>query len=334
MTHGELQKIILTCIPSESLKRAIRERNILFEYPDLLTVAYRYARTFDERIRFLELIAAHADEEVSVAARRIDDYEKRKLTDLKTPAAGEVYELTVTERGKYEHRQLCDSFETALSLFLRFMKEYFKADDPKEAADEIRHAAIIRRKMAKAEDETDLAHGFDDETIWGTLNPAGEIEKVDNDLYDRCPDGAKKTEPEDDEYTACDLCDKICPYDRVVPFPEYLKNGDIVRCREDGETMTCVWLRTDSDEPDDNIERYYVLHLNGKSMKERIWRNPETKYDVFFNAHYHPSAPDTEKIEISDLDEETREIYLDFMRFYEEYEREREIARQKGESGE
>ena len=121
MTHAELQENVLTCIPSESLKKAIRERNILFEYSDLLTVAYRYARTFDERLRFLELIAAEADEEASAAARRIIEYENRKLSDLKTPVAGEVYELTVTERSKYEHRQMCDSFETAQSLFRRFV---------------------------------------------------------------------------------------------------------------------------------------------------------------------------------------------------------------------
>lgn len=63
-------------------------------------------------------------------------------------------------------------------------------------------------------------------------------------------------------------------------------------------------------------------------------RNPETKYDVFFSAHYHSAAPNAEKIDITEFDDNTRDIYEDFMRFYAEYEREREIEMRKGESGE
>lgn len=333
MTHAEIQETILTCLSSKSLKRAIRERNLLFEYPDLLTIAYRYHRSFDELLCFLDLLSEHAESETAEAAKRILVYQKRQYERFITPCPGEVYELVVKEKCKYEHRALCASFKSAMSLHGKFMKEYFKEDEEEKAA---AHSAILKRRIAADTEEISCQCGLDDESFGCRLAADGEIRELYDDQYDVCPDGGIMVQPEDEDYSACDLCKKICPHpwERVVPFPEYLKNGDIVRCREGRETMTCVWLKTDSDAPDDNIERYYVLHLNGESMTDRIWHDFETKYDVFFSAHHHPSAPETEKIDISELDENTRAIYEDFMRFYEEYEREREEqrAKQKGES--
>lgn len=333
MTHAELQNTILTCIPSESLRRAIRERKLVFEYRDLMTVAYRYARNFDERVRFLDLLAAQADAETAEAARRIAAQQRRMMETFLAPCPGEVYELIVKEKSHYTHRALCASFETAKRLHQKFLDDYC-GDDEEERAE--MSASVLKRRIAENVEGMDCRQGLDDEAFYCNLTADGAIAEFDDDGWDICPDGQERVQPEDDECSACDLCKKICPhsYKSVPPFPVYLKNGDIVRCREYGETMNCVWLKTDSDAPDDNIERYYVLHLNGKSMKDRIWHNPETKYDVFFSAHYHPAAPNAEKIEISDLDEETREIYLDFMRFFEEYERERkeQLAEQKGES--
>lgn len=333
MTHRELQEIILTCIPSESLKQAVRGRNLLFEYADLLTIAYRYHRTFDELLCFLDLLGEHADAETAEAARRIAARQGRMMETFLAPCPGEVYELTVREKGGYTHRVLCASFETAKRLHKKFLDDYCGDDEEKRAETS---ASVLKRRIADNVEGMDCRQGMDDEAFYCNLTADGAIAEFDDDEWNACPDGGTKAEPEDDEYTSCDLCGKICPgsYNRVVPFPDYLKSGDIVRCREGRKTMTCVWLKTESEAPDDNIERYYVLHLNGKSMTERIWHNPETKYDVFFSAHHHPSAPETERIEISELDENTRDIYEDFVRFYEEYEREREIERQKGESGE
>lgn len=335
MTRAELQETILTCLSSESLKRAIRERNLLFGYPDLLTIAYRYHRTFDELLRFLDLIAAQADEGTAEAAKRIAARQRWMMETFLAPCPGEVYELTVREKGGYTHRALCASFDTAKRLHQKFLDDYC-GDNGEERAET--SASVLKRRIAGSAEGMDCRQGLNDEAFYCNLTTDGVIAEFDDDEWNACPDGETKAEPEDEDCTACDLCGKICPgsYNRVVPFPLYLKSGDIVRYREGRETMTCVWLRTDSDAPDDNIERYYVLHLNGKSMTERIWHDPETKYDVFFSAHYHPSAPETEKIEITELDEETRDIYEDFMRFYAEYEREREkqLEEKKGEDDE
>lgn len=335
MTHTELQETILTCIASESLKRAVRERNLLFGYPDLLTIAYRYHRSFDEMLCFLDLLGRQADAETAEAARRIVARQRRMMETFLAPCPGEVYELTVKEKCGYTHRALCASFEAAKRLHKKFLDDYC-GDDEEERAET--SASVLKRRIAENVEGMDCRQGLNDEAFYCSLTADGAIVEFDDDERDVCPDGEKRVQPEDEEYSACDLCRKICPhpYKRVVPFPEYLKNGDIVRCKDGGETKDCVWLKTDSDAPDDNIERYYVLDLGGESMKERIWHNPGTKYDVFFSAHFHPSAPNAEKIEITDLDKETREIYLDFMRFFEEYEREREkqLAEKKGEGDE
>ena len=120
MTHRELQEIILTCIPSESLKQAVRERNLLFGYPDLLTIAYRYHRTFDELLSFLDLLGGQADAETAEAAKRIAARQRRMMETFLEPCPGEVYELTVQEKGGYTHRALCASFETAKRLHQKF----------------------------------------------------------------------------------------------------------------------------------------------------------------------------------------------------------------------
>ncbi len=331
MTHADLQEAILACIPSESLKRAIRERKLIFEYPDLLSIVYRYARTFVEKSRLLSLLCGHADRETAEAAGRILAHEKIMYERFVTTSPGETYELVIEEKGGYEHRALCGSFETVLRLHQKFLKEYFKEDEAEISASQ---SFVLKRRIAQDEGKINCGRGLDDESFSCLLTPDGQIKELNDDQWDVCPDGGIRVQPEEEEYSACDLCGKICPHPhkRVVPFPEYLKDGDIVRCRVYGETMISVWMRTDSEEPDDNIERYCVLHLNDKSMTERIWHDPKTKYDVFFSAHHHPSAPETEKIDISELDEKTRDIYEDFMRFYKEYERERELAKQEGES--
>lgn len=330
MTYAEIQETILTCISSKSLKQAIKDRKLLFEYSELLTVAYRYARSFGERLRFLSLLGEHADAETAEAAKRILAHQKGLYERFVTPCSGEVYELVVGEKNDFEHRVLCASFEMAMRLRGKFFAEYFGEDEEERAA---AHSAILRRRIARDAENMDCRFGADDEVFRCRLTADGEIRDLSDDQYGVCPDGVDRSHLEDEDHDACEVCGRICPEFRAVPFPVYLQSGDLIRWTDiTGKETIGVWLKTDSSAPDDNVERYYALDLMGKSMQNRIWQDPERRYDVFFTAHEHPLAPEAEKAELSELDENTREVYEDFMRFYEEYERERETEKQKGES--
>lgn len=280
MHRQQLQQEFMVCIWSKDLRGYIAEHNYTFTDAQLVSLAYHFAPTYDERIRLLQLLSDHAPD-VSEFAGRCISFQKSCLEQFCRHAENEIYELRIKEDpDAYEDRYLCESYQTALDMIDGFYREYDFSPEKDTARYEIAKRKILRATDAFQEDELqscDLGAGkvLISAELWsGEDDPKNEITDVE--------------------------------------FPGFIPHLSAVRYRRgDNSIHRGVCLAGDNF-PSDSC---YVIPLESEMIKSRDYDK-----HLGCHWHEHIPGPNIEVLPIEDLTDEEKGNYSAFVQYWKHRE--------------
>lgn len=289
MNHQQLQREVLSCIWSRDLKKYLEASGHVFTEMELLGIAYRFAPTYEERLRLLRLLADHSTS-VAEYARRCIAWQQKCLALFCRAGACELYELRIKDApDAYEERYLCAAYDTALEMIGAFYKEY-----ECEATEASRYT-IAKRKILQAggafqEDELGLC----------VLGPGKTLISVDlwTDETENGPCG----------HSCCD-CGNTCIECLDIYFPAFLPDRSAVRYHQpDGSVHYGVSLFGDGGLSD----TCYIIPLDSEMLVKR-------NYDAQWGYHWHEHipCPYVESVEAESLPADLRENYFAFLQYWE-----------------
>ncbi len=289
MKLPDLQETMTGLFRSESLKKKIYETSHTFSAEECLSIIYRYAKDFDERI-VLWTVLEKAAPSVSERAEKCINWQFDELDMLKKCGEGEVYELHIKETpSSYDERYLCTSFDAALDAIDAFYKEY----DFAEKCPETRYW-IVKRKLYGGKNDI-----FDEDFL-------GECTlDVHKNIIDITP--VSGTEYGECEYD-CEECEHICAEHIEVLFPNFLERFSPVKYYDaDGEEKYGIMpLRAN-----DLMDEYYIVPLD-IPIDDKC--DPE---ESCFWCHEHILPPFIEKITVDELPEDVKERYFSVRKYFE-----------------
>lgn len=274
----QLTDEIIDLLPSESLRRTIREGHFTFSQPDLLRIIFNHAETFDQRIAYMERLAEVADTEVADYTRKSIAWQKDILARFMKVDPDEVYELEIDCGGGFKETFICSTYDAALRLIDLFYDEY--GDVGAEETDQTRYT-ITKRRIHDGNPERAY---FEDQEAFCILGPKKRVLTVE-DFTSPAPDDT-------DCDGVCLHCQKMCLFDDIL-FPRFWKNGDVVSYT-DSMGVRQMGICLDSEKYD-LLERVYVIPLNCEAFCYRDFENVHTYHD-----HIVPSLVDV--VDISQLD--------------------------------
>jgi hypothetical protein len=272
----QLTDEIIDLLPSQSLRRTIREGHFTFSQPDLLRIIFNHAETFDQRIAYMERFAEVADTEVADYTRKSIAWQKNILARFKEIQVGEVYELTIRCEGGWEEDFICSTYDAALRLIDLFYDEY--GDVGASESVDTRYTLVKRRIYDGAPDR---AYCEDQEAIC-VLGPGKRVLTVEDFIF---------SAPDDCD-GVCLHCQKMCLFDDIL-FPRFWKHGDVVSYT-DSKGVRQMGICLDSEKYD-LLERVYVIPLNCEAFCYRDFENAH-------NYHDHIVPPVVDVVDISQLD--------------------------------
>ena len=120
MNKQQLQQEILSCVWSTGFRKYIKEHNYIFTSTELLSIAYHFAPTYNERLRLLQLLADQAPGVSGLAARCIC-FQKECLEQFCRHGENEVYELRIKDDPDAYDRQ---ADELAKMFIENFSRKY------------------------------------------------------------------------------------------------------------------------------------------------------------------------------------------------------------------
>ena len=279
----ELYDRVLSLLPSEDLKEAIRRTGYRLSDWDLLAIAWRYAPDYDARIALLRELGEGLEEEYRAYVSRILDTQREMLEGFSLQEEGTVYELFVKETpDACDEGTLCRSYEEALRMIPLIYQEYPFCEE----GEETRYRVVKRRILS---DQT----GFlEDEMGEARLLPGKKL--YDVQLY------ALDHRPEECE-GGCVSCEFPCVGCHEVRFPTFVRHGDAVKYKRDpffgGQAFGIVF-----DLGEDASADCYVIPLDSLAVRYHDFEN-------IHNAHQHIPAPLVERVEPSALPEKLRADY-------------------------
>lgn len=280
----ELYRHILELLPSISLKEAIVEQNWKFSDADLLIIASRYARNFDERINFMMALERYFNGEMKDSIHRFVEMQNKMYQDFTTCVPGAIFELHIQETpDAHDERYICDSFETACKMIPKFYAEYGGTEN-----DTSRYEIVKRRIFT----ETDK---FAEDYIGSaTLLPGMVLYSVDMDGYSvQDCDGC------------CFDCKRTCFIGKECVFPCFVPDeGLIMFTNFTGEKKFGVVHHLEQD----TFEEYYVIPLDSERIRNHDFANT-------FYAHVHIAAPFAERISIDVLPTMMRADYMAYLEY-------------------
>lgn len=300
MNYDQLQKEILTCLRSETLKAQIEARGHVFTEKELLGIAFHYAPSFAERLRLLQLLADHAPT-VTDHAEKCIQWQKNCLERFKRHGVNELYELCIKDSpDAYEERYLCSSFETALEMIDGFYKEYDFVEESSLASYIIKKRKVLCSGEPFAEDhmgECALAAG---KILVSVDSVSGESE------FGPC-------------HGACADCRDQCIGCFEVCFPSCIADRAPARySAHEGKIEYGIHLDFSTSEMK---YEYYIIPFEGTMMESG-------DYDEQWGGHWHEHipAPHAEEVSVEDLPTEFRKRYDRFVawlndHFTENYKR-------------
>lgn len=282
-----LQKEILSCLWSADLKRYLEENPVDFSENDLLTMAYHFAPTFEERLRLLGLVAKHCPGVSDYAARCIA-WQRKCLNHFRRHSVDEVYELRILDKpGAYEERYLCESYEAALEMIDGFYAEYDFAPEAETVRYTIAKRSILHSGQPFREDE-----------LGEVILSAGKVLISVSDIPGESENGPCSH--------SCPKCAAPCIEIREVDsFPAFLLDRSPVRYRfPSGREEFGIHLRLNWNGPGAML---YIIPLDSEMMNERSFDK-----DWGWHWHEHISAPWVTSAPLSQLPEKLRENYKTF----------------------
>lgn len=283
-----LTQRILDLIPSEGLKRKLRETGFIPADSELLSLAFNYAPDFDTRLGLLRELETEFADEYAAYIKRLVEEQLATLERFKKPEPGVVFELHIKEEpDSFDERYLCGSYEAALRLIPLFFKEYGSVER------EFTRYRIVKRKVyCGREDEA-----FDEDELGEMeLLPGRVISSVDLwalHLSAECCRGE------------CFKCGLPCARNWELVFPCFIRHGDAVKWREQSGRVGYGIVLQREDAP---CEAYYVIPLDSEAVLLR-------DFDNVHDAHTHILAPLAERIDADELPEKLRAGYFAFREY-------------------
>ena len=277
----ELQRRIVSLIPSTSLKNQIKLTNHRLSDADLLSIAYRYATDFDTRIEFLQMLEQHFTGELRDYTSRLIQVQRQMLEVFWEPADNAAYELHIKDTpDAYDERYLCKSFDAALRIIPLFLKEY----DCEENA--LTRYTIVKRRIL-----TEEADFSEDELGELVLLAGMRVYSVKIWSLDHLP--------EDCSGGQCLECDRPCAACHETVFPQFIRHSDAVKFYDfSGKESYGIAFALDNLP----CSEYYVIPLDSEAVRYHDFAN-------LSNAHRHIPAPLAERIEEETLPKEMRADY-------------------------
>lgn len=282
---------IIGLLPSEGLKKKIKETGYGFTEKDLLYMIYGYAPDFEKRIEMLERFARTASPEIAKTALDMCEKERKNLEEFCKKSPDVVYELHIKETPhSYDEKYLCDSYETALAVIDMHFEEYESAEETEETRYTIEKKQVFSRKAGQ---------DFTEDSLMDCELGAGKVVKaVYNWSNNRCPEDC------DGE---CDECENLYPpsYTSIL-FPRFIYDRDIVRyTKYDGEVKYGIHIKSEGE---DATADYCVLNFDS----DMIYYHD---YSDDFWDHTHIEAPSIDRVTEADITEKQREDYRAFMEY-------------------
>ena len=277
----ELQKRIVSLIPSTSLKKQIKLTNHRLSDEDMLSIAYHYATDYDTRIELLQMLEQHFTGELRDYTARLIQVQRQMLEAFLTPEDNTVYELHIKYTpDTYDERYLCKSFDAALRIIPLFFKEY----DCEE--NELTRYTIVKRRILSEEAD------FSEDELGELVMLAGiRIYSVNIWSFDHKAEACSGQ---------CFGCNRPCADVHETNFPRFIQHGDAVKILDfSGKESYGIAFMLDNSPCS---ECYYVIPLDSDAVRYHDFTN-------IHDAHQHIPAPLTERIEEQDLPEEMREDY-------------------------
>lgn len=280
MNKQQLQQEVLSCIWSADLRKYIAEKSYIFSNMELLSIAYHFAPTYDERLRLLHLLAEYAPDVSELAARSIR-FQHDCLERFRQQGENEVYELCIKDDpDAYEERYLCASYQTALDMIDGYYREYELVPQK----DTVRYV-ITKRKVLRSAD------AFQEDELQVCELGAGKV-LISAEIW--CDENDPKKEMTD------------------VEFPRFIPHLSAVRYRkEDNRICWGVCLAGD-DLPADSC---YVIPLDSEMLKSRDYDK-----HLCYHWHEHIPGPNIEEIPADALEEEEKGNYLAFVQYWRQRE--------------
>lgn len=284
----KLQKEILGCFTSEKFRQRLKD--YVFTEKELLSIAYHYAPSFDERLRLMRLLAEHAPS-VSDQAERCIAWQKNILERFQQCHDTVVYELHIkTCPQSYEDRYLCRSFETALEMLDGYCKEYDIKESP-YASYEIVKRKILQSGQPFAEDCVQICE----------LNAQREVLTIYRGFESDSEYGSCSVE--------CDECSHPCISMTHVSFPVFISDRAPVRFFERGEYPRYgIHLNFDHAE---KLDEYYIIPFDSATIAR-------SEFDDFW-CHAHIRCPYAEEVSAEELPPEFQLGYERFVAWLSEH---------------
>lgn len=280
MNQQKIQEEILSCVWSDDLKNYIKEHNYIFSSTELLSIAYHFAPTYNERLRLLQLLVDYAPD-VSEFAIQCIRFQNDCLEQFFQHGDNEVYELRIKDDpDAYEERYLCANYQTALDMIDGFYREYDFAPEK----DTVRYV-ITKRKVLQSTDVFQEDELQECELGPGKVLISAEIWRDEND---------PKKEIED------------------VEFPSFIPHLSAVRYRK-GDSSICRGVcLAGGTFPSDSC---YVIPLDDKLLKSR-----DHEKHLGYHWHEHIPGPNIEVLTVEDLTDEEKSDYFAFVQFWKKRE--------------
>lgn len=283
MDAQQLQKEIVDCLWSKGLKTAIAEEGVVFSEEELLALACGYARSFDERLHLLRLLADRGSDH----AARCILWQNRSLEAFRAGGDNKIYELRIKcEPDAYEERYLCASFDAALEMIDGFWQEY----DFSPETERTRYVIEKRRILRSGEP-------FREDSLGECILSSGKVLVSVDGLRDESENGPC---PHD-----CSDCATSCVANIEVSFPAFLPERTPVRwCAPDGAVKYGVHLNFRHAK---EMDFCYIIPFDTELLTGR-------DYESHWGGHWHEHilCPYVEEVPADQLPEKLREDYCAF----------------------
>ena len=276
----ELQRRIVSLIPSTSLKKQIKLTNYRLSDADMLSTAYRYANDYDTRMELLQMLEQHFSGELRDYTSRLIQVQRQMLESFLEPEDNAVYELHIKDTpDAYDERYLCKSFDAALRIIPLFFQKYHCEENASS-----RYTIVKRRVLSETDD-------FSEDELGELVLLAGmRVYSVSIWSLEHQAEACSRD---------CQACNRPCVICHEAIFPQFIRHGDAVKFYDiSGQESYCIAFSLD-DQP---CSDYYVIPLDSDAVCYRDFVN-------IHNAHHHIPAPLTERIEEEAIPEKMRADY-------------------------
>ena len=294
MCENMIEKII-NLIPSEDLKRKIKETNHTFRENELLQIIENYAEPRDLRLDMMRSFFEVAGEEISKLAKEYIRYEEAMFTCFVANNGKAVYELKIKETpDSYEECYLCESYNAALISIDKFYRKYSFAKENKSTVYKISKRWVLSEDGDFGEDklaECTLGPGKEVMRLW-----CDEIRSVDCKVDNLCSD-----------------CNQIC-HRRCdeVEYPNIAKNYSLVKFKgNNGEDCFAVNMEL-PDRDNRFMGELYALDLDSKGIATHNFSR-----DAIFDAHTHLALPIVTLASPDELPENKKATYHALVEYLE-----------------